>query len=318
MEVVTKEDFLKEGQELVEKQNALPQEVVDEKNVVDENIDTVPPEKEDEEKTDEEKQVEIEQKRTEAKKTWQELEDARLAQEDLLAAKKVVDEDEFIKGYAKAKALGKQKEYLKVHASIEDIDIEKLSDKDLYLMTLENEDLTQDEKEDSFESFLSLPKSIQNKTIEAKRNELAEGKSKLSQQLSVHNPFAEHAPKAIAEIHSAIDDLVGTEWNGVDVTPQIAANIAKDAKNLLKAYAKADGSFDAATALEVAKMKNMFSLAVSVHGRQQASEAKKEVFKEFVNPDAKTTSGGGNKTLTKMQQATAELEALQQSRITKW
>lgn len=253
------------------------------------------------------------------KKAWREIESNKAQEEKTKQALKEKEEeeagDDFLKLYREAKKSGNIKAFLKAYSIADEIDIEAMDEKAFFMESIKNDGLDENEMESQYEAFMNQPNSIKKVVIEKKKEELKAIIDKNKESFVVKNKFKEHAPKAYEEIASLVDESVGTLWNEVDVTPAIAANVVADAKRLLFAFAKDDGTFDAKEAVELAKLKNMFSMVVGKYAENAASKAKVEQAKKFLSPDAypdkNKGSGKGNTELEAGQKALAERQKSQ-------
>jgi hypothetical protein len=138
--------------------------------------------------------------------------------------------------------------------SIKQLDPKDISDKDLFMRKIANEKnedgqlLSEEEKNDAYEAFLTQPKTVQNQFNEAERAELTKKHEEAKTKLNIVNPlkaaFDENATKSMELIYSKAKELIGTDFKGLTITPEIAIEFYNEALIQLKSNANNDGTFD--------------------------------------------------------------------------
>jgi hypothetical protein len=247
------------------------------------------------------------------KKTWQEL-----LQEEVELSKKQEEEkefkdfmnDELVKTLYNIKKSGKDpKEFVK---TLHSVDPTSFTEKQLFEASISEEKnengqpLTEQEVEEKWEQFQSMPKSIQQKVIDTQRNEYQKKYDDTAKSFKKadENPYLESAKKATEELVTFVGKLVGTKVFGVDITDNIAKDLYKEASEQLKTTF--NGSvYDSKGALEKAISIKMLPSLVNEVKKAADTDAKLELFKHFNTP---SSSGKPVQTTEIVQKSKEELQ----------
>lgn len=240
----------------------------------------------------------------ETQKDWKEIlseqkaEAEAKAKEDALRAKlEKLEEDNLYKFIDNLREEGKsEKEIKKAVKALIDSDPEDYTERELFDMTLagelneDGEPLTEYEKEAQFEMFKTMPKSVQERTLSAQKAELENRFNEASKIFAPNNSgleakVAESSKVAYDGLMSSLDELVGKEILGVNITNKIAVELHKEAVKQLKSSFNGT-DYDVQTALDNALAIKLLPHIVKDEVKKAESNVTKRLFKEFHSPSA--------------------------------
>jgi hypothetical protein len=193
-------------------------------------------------------------------------------------------EDPIVKTIYKAKKNGQNP--LEVIKNIPTVNLEDVSDEQLFRMSVQGEDLTEDEIQDRFDNFMYQPESIRKAIFDSKKAELKKAQEEIYSESKEFQAIKDNGTKALAYLDDATEKLKGVEVGGVKITKALQAEIFQKASTLLPAF-KQGTQFEADKALELAVRDIMYPHIVNQTAKIAESDAKRAAFKEIHNPDAK-------------------------------
>lgn len=223
--------------------------------------------------------------------------EAKAKEEALRAKLEQLENDNLYKFIDNLREQGKsEKEIKKAVKALADSDPEEYTEQELFEMSIAEEvndygePLSKEEKEAQYEMFKTLPKVVQERTLSAQKVEL-ENKFKEATNLfapkngKVETEVAEASKVAYDGLMSSLDEMVGKEILGVNITNKIAVELHKEAVKQLKS--SFDGkSYDVQSALDNALAIKLLPHIVKEEVRKAENETTKRLFKEFHSPSA--------------------------------
>jgi hypothetical protein len=241
---------------------------------------------------------------TEPAKNWKDIladekaEEERVAKEAARLKKaEEIENDELYNFINNLRQQGKDdKQIKKAIKDIVEADPSEYSEQELFEMTIANElneygdPLTKEEKESQYELFKTMSKSVQDRTLSAQKAEL-ENRFKEATKLfapksnDVDPATIESAKVAYDTLMVSLDEMVGKEVLGVNITNKIAIELHNEAKNQLKLTFKG-GNYDPQSALDNALAIKLLPHIVKDEVRKAESATAKRLFKEFHSPSA--------------------------------
>ena len=191
-------------------------------------------------------------------------------------------------------AIDRGEDVTKVLTALQTSNPKDFSEKDLFVMTLSEEE-RQGDIDELFENFNSMPGSVKTALIEGKRKELTAQYEAVLEGLNNRNDKEiEVLMKTVPEgINSRVKSLVGTKIEGIEITPNLAVKIAERAFEdaTLSRYRKG-GEFDFERLMEDvtgAIMAPAYRQAVAAKAKKEATA---EAFEAIHSPDGKGTPTG--------------------------
>lgn len=192
--------------------------------------------------------------------------------------------DPIVKTIYKAKKNGQNP--LEVIKNIPTFNADELSEEQLFRMSIQGEELSEDEIQDRFDNFMYQPESIRKAIFDSKKAELRKAQEEIYSESKEFQAIKENGTKALAYLDDATEKLKGVEVGGMKITKALQAEIFQKATTLLPAF-KQGNQFEAEKALELAVRDIMYPHIVNQTAKIAESEAKRAAFKEIHNPDAK-------------------------------
>lgn len=222
----------------------------------------------------------------------------KLAKDEALRKKaEAIENDELYNFINNMRMNGKNdKEIKKAIRDIVEADPNEYTEQELYDMTIAgelNEDgkpLTREEKDSQYELFKTMPKSVQERTLSAQKAEL-ENKFKEATKLfapksnDVDPTITENAKVAYDTLMVSLDEMVGKEFLGVNITNKIALELHKEAKSQLKSTFNGT-NYDPQSALDNALAIKLLPHIVKDEVRKAENATAKRLFKDFHSPSA--------------------------------
>jgi hypothetical protein len=193
-------------------------------------------------------------------------------------------EDPIVKTIYKAKKNGQNP--LEVIKNIPSLNVDEVTEEQLFRMSVQGEDLTEDEIQDRFDNFMYQPESIRKAIFDSKKAELKQAQEEIYSESKEFQAIKDSGTKALAYLDDATEKLKGVEVGGVKITKALQAEIFQKATTLLPAF-KQGTQFEADRALELAVRDIMYPHIVNQTAKIAESDAKRAAFKEIHNPDAK-------------------------------
>jgi hypothetical protein len=231
--------------------------------------------------------VENKEEKEEDSKSWRDIitqkEEEKRKKEEEDDFRKLM-EDPIVKTIYKAKKNGQNP--LEVIKNIPTVNLEDVSDEQLFRMSVQGEDLTEDEIQDRFDNFMYQPESIRKAIFDSKKAELKKAQEEIYSESKEFQAIKDNGTKALAYLDDATEKLKGVEVGGVKITKALQAEIFQKASTLLPAF-KQGTQFEADKALELAVRDIMYPHIVNQTAKIAESDAKRAAFKEIHNPDAK-------------------------------
>jgi hypothetical protein len=231
--------------------------------------------------------VDNKEEKEEDSKSWRDIitqkEEEKRKKEEEEEFKKLM-EDPIVKTIYKAKKNGQNP--LEVIKNIPTVNLEDVSDEQLFRMSVQGEDLTEDEIQDRFDNFMYQPESIRKAIFDSKKAELKKAQEEIYSESKEFQAIKDNGTKALAYLDDATEKLKGVEVGGVKITKALQAEIFQKASTLLPAF-KQGTEFEANKALELAVRDIMYPHIVNQTAKIAESDAKRAAFKEIHNPDAK-------------------------------
>lgn len=254
-------------------------------------------EKEKEEKTDWREILAEKRKKEEEEKEkaeWEELKNSKIFQT-------------LRKGLKSGK---KAEEVIKELGSVASVNVDEITEEEIFVNELKKEGLGEDEIAAKYESFMEQPQSIRKSFIDSKKEEIRQAQASVFSESEEFKKAKESFTTALAYIDDAAEKLKGTEIGGIKITKALQAEIFVKAETLLPAF-KRGNAVQAQEAFEMAVRDTMYPHIVKEREKIAASDAKKEAFKEIHNPDAKGSpiSSGTAKTKTEIELEEEALKA---------
>ena len=233
--------------------------------------------------------VEANTEKVEAEETkdWRDIireKDEKIKKEEEEREFKELMNDPIVKTIYKAKKNGQNP--LEVIKNIPSLDVNNVTEEQLFRMSVQNEDLSEAEIQDRFESFMYQPESIRKAIFEAKKAELKSAQDEMYSESKEFQAIKENGTKALAYLDDATEKLKGVEIGGVKITKALQAEIFQKATTLLPAF-KQGTQFESEKALELAVRDIMYPHIVNQTAKIAESDAKRSAFKEIHNPDGK-------------------------------
>ena len=229
----------------------------------------------------------VEEKAEESIKDWRDIiaekEEKKRKEEEEAEFKKLL-EDPIFKTIYKAKKNGQNP--LEVLKTIPTVSADEMSEEQLFRLSVQGEDLTEDEIQDRFDNFMYQPESIRKAIFDSKKAELKKAQEEIYSESKEFQAIKESGTKALAYLDDATEKLKGAEIGGVKITKALQAEIFQKASSLLPAF-KSGNQFEAEKALDLAVRDIMYPHIVSQTAKAAESDAKRAAFKEIHNPDAK-------------------------------
>lgn len=222
-----------------------------------------------------------------AAKDWRDVirekEEKRKREEEEKEFKDLMN-DPIIKTIYKAKKNGQNP--LEVIKNIPTFNADELSDEQLFRLSVQGENLSEDEIQERFDNFMYQPESIRKQIFDSKKAELKQAQEEIYSESKEFQAIKESGSKALAYLDDATEKLKGVEVGGVKITKALQAEIFQKASALLPAF-KQGTQFEAEKALELAVRDIMYPHILNQTAKFAESDAKRAAFKEIHNPDAK-------------------------------
>lgn len=198
-----------------------------------------------------------------------------------------LEKDEFVKLVLDAKKAGKDARA--IISEMMDINPDKVSEEDLFYMTLDG-NMSDDEKQEEYESFQRLNAGFRDKVIEQQREKIRTAQSEKlkalmgsEQKLDVKSVFSD----ATVGLDAALEKLQGKEYKGIELTPQRLLELRKEAMKFFGAFTNVESkTIDYNEALETAFARKALGTWSEDIKKAGKNEGKIEAFKELHNPNA--------------------------------
>jgi hypothetical protein len=251
---------------------------------------------------------------TEPKKSLKDLIAEEEAQEARVMRLKEIEElekDEFVKLVLDAKKNGKDARA--IISEMMDINPDKVSEEDLFYMTLDT-NMSDDEKQEEYESFQRLSQGFRDRVIEQQREKIRGAQSEKLKALMGSGQNFDAKPafnEATVGLDAALEKLQGKEYKGIELTPQRLLELRKEAMKFFGAFTNMENkTIDYNEALETAFARKALGTWSDDIKKAGKNEGKIEAFKEIHNPSAmRSVSSAQNKGQKDSQ---AEIDAIYQ------
>jgi len=251
---------------------------------------------------------------TEPKKSLKDLIAEEEAQEARVMRLKEIEElekDEFVKLVLDAKKNGKDARA--IISEMMDINPDKVSEEDLFYMTLDT-NMSDDEKQEEYESFQRLSQGFRDRVIEQQREKIRGAQSEKLKALMGSGQNFDAKPafnEATVGLDAALEKLQGKEYKGIELTPQRLLELRKEAMKFFGAFTNMENkTIDYNEALETAFARKALGTWSDDIKKAGKNEGKIEAFKEIHNPNAmRSVSSAQNKGQKDSQ---AEIDAIYQ------
>lgn len=194
--------------------------------------------------------------------------------------------DDLFKTLYNAKKSGAK--MIDVIKTIQSTNVDDFTEDDLVAMAFKGESLDEHELAAKIEAFKEQPKLIKDAFLEKQREELRKSQTNILDNSAEIKKLKESYDVALTDLDVAAENLKGTLIGNQKITKALQAEIFHKASSFLPAF-KSGNTYNAKAAFDSAVRDVMFSHIMNDVKTAAVSDAKKEVFKEIHNPDAKGT-----------------------------
>lgn len=247
-------------------------------------------------------------------KTFKEVLAEQKAEEEREAARKEAEEllkDPIIKLVREARQVNPALSVKEIINSVADLDVDKISDKDLFMNSRAGEKLSPEQLEEEYEEFLQQKDYIKNQYLDTQREKIRTLHSQKQKELGLTNDGKPDMKavynESIVRLEATLEKLVGTEVDGVTITSERAGQLYKESQKYFGTFLK-DGEVDITEAFDTAFAKLYRTIWKKEIQEKAKSEGKVEAFNELHNPNSKTMVQG--KTAGKKPVYDAEVDKL--------
>lgn len=247
-------------------------------------------------------------------KTFKEVLAEQKAEEEREAARKEAEEllkDPIIKLVREARQVNPALSVKEIINSVADLDVDKISDKDLFMNSRAGEKLSPEQLEEEYEEFLQQKDYIKNQYLDTQREKIRTLHSQKQKELGLTNDGKPDMKavynESIVRLEATLEKLVGTEVDGVTITSERAGQLYKESQKYFGTFLK-DGEVDITEAFDTAFAKLYRTIWKKEIQEKAKNEGKVEAFNELHNPNSKTMVQG--KTAGKKPVYDAEVDKL--------
>jgi hypothetical protein len=226
-------------------------------------------------------------------KTWKEIlaeQEEQESQNRTIEKAKKLAENPIMKLALEASERGE--DWLTIVNSIASVDVDKISDEQLFKNSLQGQKLSEDEVEEAWEDFQSQRDYLKKPLLESEKNKIRQQVEEKRNQFKLGSKqdinYSEVKTKADNSLEALLDKLPN-EVEGVKLTTERKAELFKEARRFYATYLDKDkNSIDVGEAFETAFAKLSKNSWKKDIAEKAKSDGRKEAFDKTHNPNANT------------------------------
>lgn len=204
-------------------------------------------------------------------------------------------EDPVIKLVREARKANPNLSIKEIINSVADLDVDKISDKDLFKNSLAGKNLSEAEIEEHYSEFLEQKDYIKEQYLNTQREKIRTLHTQKQKELGLTNDGKPDMKavydQSIVRLEATLEKIVGTELDGVTITSERAGQLYKESQKYFGTFMK-DGEVDINEAFDTAFAKLYRTVWKKEIQEKAKSEGKVEAFNELHNPNSKTMVQG--------------------------